>query len=211
MIDSPNAVRKRVMSLSRWRLQVPCQRCFQYEFCAVDYQPAHRTRRPGERDRSAHDIEQCEDYLRLPVDLVDPSIVVAVIDLISVDIIASVLDRHIADARRDVLANSRIPAEPVARMQPSKTAIRNPVAIDILTLPSDRLIVIAAARIAACDTDVLRQRSAAPKQNGIFAATDAIRDEATFELHKTVKLFAQPGPFTWRNAALAYASVDLHP
>jgi hypothetical protein len=103
-----------------------------------------------------------------------------------------------------MLADPRITAESVTGMKPSKTGIRNPVPVDIPTYPSQRPI-----RVAACDTDLLRERGAAPKQDRVFRATDAVGHEAPFKLHELAKLRAQLDSVARCNPALCYAIVDL--
>jgi hypothetical protein len=154
-------------------------------------------------------IEHRENQLRLSIDLVNAAVIVTIIDLIGINIIAPVLDRHAHNSRRDVLADPRITVEPVAGMQSGKAGIRNPMTIAIPTYPGQRRIDVAGAWIAAGDTDILREPRAAPKQDRIFRAADAIRHKTPFKPHKLAKLRAQLDGLAWRNPALAGSIVDL--
>jgi len=86
---------------------------------------------------SARHIEQRENHLRLAIGLIDPAIVVPVIDLVIVDIFAAILNRHAKDPARYVLAYPCIAVEPVTGVQSGKPRIGNPVAVDVSAGPVD--------------------------------------------------------------------------
>ena len=84
---------------------------------------------------SARQIKQRKDHLRLAVDLVDPAIVVAIINLIVVDIVGPVLDRHVQNSGRGVLSNPSVTVEAVTWMRSGKAGVGE-IAINGATIPA---------------------------------------------------------------------------
>jgi hypothetical protein len=63
---------------------------------------------------STRDVEKCQDHLRLTVDLVDAPIVITVIDASIINILAAILGWQVDYTSGGVLADPRVPVEPIA-------------------------------------------------------------------------------------------------